>query len=484
MNNNDFTVLNHTLVDYNGAGGDITIPDDVIEIADNAFKGCTVITGLTIPEGVKTVGDSAFEGCTALEHVTVADSVNQYGISVFQGCKSLKSVVLGSGANLNYDMFKGCSSLEDLTIPNGVDTIVAPVFGNCTSLRHITLPEDMDEIEEGVFDDCTALERIDVRNGEEDDFFCSKDGVLFSNYGEILMCYPPNGKTEYVIPEDVTEINKDAFENCTKLKRLTIPESVDEFGQYAFLNCSSLESIKIPENVSELPRWVFKNCASLTNIEISENVEFIDEAVFMGCKSLKRIDVAEGNPCFCSIDGVLFSADKKTLIYLPTGGRTEYTIPEGVKEIGPYACADCGNVALTFPKSLKGIGEHGDSWCYKDCKLLDCFSGCKFSKGHLKTKVKINANLAEVLIDNGFQPDVLDAVWVYLVQSMKKLRAFTEPKLEENPAESAEMFIKVLISNKFTAKQYDAVDEFFTKFKDLIPKETANEFREMKKSVK
>lgn len=223
---------------------------------------------------------------------------------------------------------------------------------------------------------------------------------------------------------------------------------------------------------------------SLTEIEISKNVEDIDEAVFMGCNSLKHIDVAEENSCFCSVDGVLYSADKKTLLYLPAGGRTEYTILEDVKEIAPYACADCENVSITLPRSLKSIGEHGDDWCYKDCKVLSCFSGSKFSDGFLKRRDKLNANLTEVVVANYGQLDVLDAVWVYLIQSSKKLRTFTEPKLEENPAETAETFINVLLSNKTTAKQYNSVEEFFIKFKYLIPKGIADQFREMKKYVK
>lgn len=460
MNNNDFTVLNHTLVDYDGAGGDITIPDDVIKIEEEAFLDCKTITSVVIPDSVKTIGSDAFKGCT-----------------------SLKSAVIGTGlTRLSWGYFEGCTALESVTIPNSITEISHGVFQDCTSLKSITIPKSVDDIGESIFRNCTLLDEINV--DAENPVYSSKDGVLFCDDEETIMYYPGGRKGEYTIPDGVIEIGKNAFELCTGVTGIVIPDSVTVINDYAFHGCSSLKSVNIPNGVTEIGRWLFKDCSSLESITIHEDVESIDEAVFMGCKSLKRIDVDEGNPCFCSVDGVLFSADQKTLIYLPTGGRTEYTIPEGVKEIGPYACADCGNVTLTFPKSLKAIGEHGDSWCYEDCNLLDCFSGCKFSKGHLKTKNKINANLADVLIDNGLQPDVLDAVWVYLVQSMKKLRAFTEPKLEENPAESAEMFIKVLISNKFTAKQYDAVDEFFTKFKDLISKEAINEFREMKKSVK
>ena len=39
----DFIIVGGMLKKYNGAGGDVVIPEGVTEIGDNAFFGCTSI---------------------------------------------------------------------------------------------------------------------------------------------------------------------------------------------------------------------------------------------------------------------------------------------------------------------------------------------------------------------------------------------------------------------------------------------------------
>ncbi len=48
---------------------DLTIPDSVISIGDNAFYGCTSLTSITIPDSVTSIGRSAFSNCSRLAAV-------------------------------------------------------------------------------------------------------------------------------------------------------------------------------------------------------------------------------------------------------------------------------------------------------------------------------------------------------------------------------------------------------------------------------
>jgi len=62
------------------------------------------------------------------------------------------------------------------------------------------------------------------------------------------------------------------------------------------------------------------------------SLEEIPSNPFSSCLSLETIEVEEGSPVFSSVDGVLFSTDKKTLIGYPAGSpRESYTVPDGVK---------------------------------------------------------------------------------------------------------------------------------------------------------
>ena len=52
-----------------------------------------------------------------------------------------------------------------------------------------------------------------------------------------------------IIPEGTTEIEDNAFEDCSSLTSVTIPNSVTKIGEEAFNDCSSLTSVTIPNSV-------------------------------------------------------------------------------------------------------------------------------------------------------------------------------------------------------------------------------------------
>jgi hypothetical protein len=102
----------------------------------------------------------------------------------------------------------------------------------------------------------------------------------------------------------------------------------------------------------------------LKTVYIPENLDFIAEDCFSDCYNLERIEVAPSNRRYCSVDGVLFSKDKKTLIVFPgtNGGEKTTAIAEGTEAIGAhafdtfYSCFDFEPSRTVFiPKSLKDV---------------------------------------------------------------------------------------------------------------------------------
>jgi len=70
--------------------GTVKIPDQidglpVTSIAENAFAGCTGLTGVTIPATVTTIGASAFAGCSALSSATFLGDAPTLGANAFSG---------------------------------------------------------------------------------------------------------------------------------------------------------------------------------------------------------------------------------------------------------------------------------------------------------------------------------------------------------------------------------------------------------------
>ena len=74
----DFPVVNGILLEYQGSGGNVVIPDSVIKIGDSAFWQCGSLTSVTIPTSVTSIGMVAFRDCSSLTDVYYRGSEEQW----------------------------------------------------------------------------------------------------------------------------------------------------------------------------------------------------------------------------------------------------------------------------------------------------------------------------------------------------------------------------------------------------------------------
>lgn len=70
----------------------VSMPECIISIDYNAFKGCQNLESVTLPESLTTLGSYAFYSCCNLESIIIPSSVNSIGISAFSECKALKDI--------------------------------------------------------------------------------------------------------------------------------------------------------------------------------------------------------------------------------------------------------------------------------------------------------------------------------------------------------------------------------------------------------
>lgn len=96
---------------------------------------------------------------------------------------------------------------------------------------------------------------------------------------------------EVVIPNSVTCIGNNAFEDCRKLTSITVPNSVTIIEARAFVECKSLTSITIPNSVTRIEKEAFKYCHRLTSITIPDSLISIGNAAFYFCEKLTSITI-------------------------------------------------------------------------------------------------------------------------------------------------------------------------------------------------
>ena len=114
--------------------------------------------------------------------------------------------------------------------------------------------------------------------------------------------------TSVTIPNSVTSIGEAAFSRCSSLTSVTIPNSVTSIGKYAFYKCSSLTSVTIPNSVTSIGDGAFEDCSSLTSVMIPNSVTSIGANVFADCGRLKTMYVVQDSYAeeYCIDNGFLF----------------------------------------------------------------------------------------------------------------------------------------------------------------------------------
>lgn len=137
---------------------------------------------------------------------------------------------------------------------------------------------------------------------------------------------------------DVKGIGDHAFFNCQTLEEISLPDGITYIEDQAFSHCYALKSITLPSKLNRIGDSAFEYCEDMTSLTIPVSVSQIGYMVFYRCHGLTDILVEDGNAQFCSIDGVLFLADKSILVQYPAAkADKEYTVPEEVVTVTDYA---------------------------------------------------------------------------------------------------------------------------------------------------
>ncbi|MBQ9409611.1 MAG: leucine-rich repeat domain-containing protein [Clostridia bacterium] len=134
---------------------------------------------------------------------------------------------------------------------------------------------------------------------------------------------------------------------------------------------SEAEEIDIPSEfkgrpVTAISEYAFDGeypvCVRIT---LPETIRRIDRNPFWFCRELEEVRVSPDNPCYASIDGVLFSKSDRRLVCFPAGHKAaRYTVPDGVCAIGDMAFIYCGSLQeVVLPKSVTEIGRSAFCYC-------------------------------------------------------------------------------------------------------------------------
>jgi hypothetical protein len=145
-------------------------------------------------------------------------------------------------------------------------------------------------------------------------------------------------------PDTSTSVDKPYSEG------LTFRSNGDGTCAVSGIGTCTAASILIPQKspggdtVTEILPFAFSG-AIVGAIEIPATVTSLSSASFEGCPKLSLLRVEKGSTSFLEYEGMLYSADGRTLLFCPRGKiLTELTLHKSVRRIAADAFADCNTL--------------------------------------------------------------------------------------------------------------------------------------------
>ena len=323
-----------------------------------------VINAIFCPSADK-ISDYALNNCKSLENVKMHDKITEIGEGAFYGCKKLNSV----------------------NISKAITRLRLSAFSECRSLEKLTIPENVTSIDFEFFYGCSRLAAFDV--AKENQYFSSHYGALYNKDMSTLIRFPTGKRGKAVIPEGVRTISQDAFkdcifsavtlpssllfigenafQNCARLTSITGGNNLDTIADFAFDDCKKLCSFHLPDSINHLGSYIFNGCSSITEINLPDNViDNIDHYLIAGCDNISKITISENCRRYCESNGVIYTKDKKKLVFALNSLSGEYTADKETEEIALKAFYECQIEKVILPSGLRSIG----SGAFEHCELL------------------------------------------------------------------------------------------------------------------
>ena len=359
----------------------VTIAPDskLTSVGNYAFCGDTAVTEIALPDTVEYIGDYAF-AYTSLNALTLSSNLTYLGQYALDNMEvKNKYIILSPFAGTAFDnifmninrfipdeigekkhdvYFTGTQAEWD-----AIDLVYQDPFGD--EIEHETKEEYDPET------DTTIQVPIDhfewsalhlncsvVTEGDYTFVLCPDEG-----YAVLIDC--DTTVTEITIPAEaggypVTEIAPAAFRGCSEITELVIPEHITKICDDAFDDCTKLEKLTLNGN-AELPfDYDYFQDFETDTWDLQERYSFED--LVDGCHVLKTVEQTTDSDTIRTYHGAVYTADGKTLLYYPEIAE-EYTFLPGVEKLAAYSMESCQMETLTLPDTVKEIGSYAFTYC-------------------------------------------------------------------------------------------------------------------------
>jgi len=355
-------------------------------------------------------------------------------------------------------MFYNSPVLETIVLPNTVTEIGYYAFHSCTKLKSVTGINNVTLLDGFTFTSCESLEIIDL-------------GKKLQEIGGVTFAHCKN-LTSISIPGTVIHIGEVAFWNCSKLKEVILEAGTDilefevGFSDNIF-NGTSVESLYLERHISRVNPFT---SLPLKSITVGKTISSFNH-LFHLWSPITEVLVSEQSPYFTSVDGVLYSRDKKAIVWYPRGKENEsYSIQKGTTEIGAYSFALCRNItSIVLPEGVEVIRN-------------DAFAASALSSIVIPDDVKEiesyafgESSISSITLGEGVTSIGKDAFTLCFALKEIKVKALTPPgcELPTTPGDDVDKNTCVLYVPSGTLSAYRSAP-YWKDFKNILESEDGN----------
>lgn len=196
----EFEIRAGVLEKYHGSSTEVTIPSGVQIIGHHAFTDCYGLTSVVIPEGVTTLLYGSFKDCSQLRKVHLPSTIRTLD-SPFYRCSSLEELDIPSG--IHHLCLNYTTGLRKVTLHEGISHLPRWAFSNCPNLQEIILPASITEVEAEAFQCCSSLRKLTVLGTNTKFHQGDSDTIPFFHCSNLIDITSPHKK--------VIEKQEDAF---------------------------------------------------------------------------------------------------------------------------------------------------------------------------------------------------------------------------------------------------------------------------------
>lgn len=360
------------LLGYYGTEGNITLPNTVTKINDDALKGNKKIVSVTIPGSVKDIGNNAFQGCPNLEEI------------IFTNPDKASNTLI-----IRVSAFQDCPKLTKCEIPARAYQVVGNIFKGCTSLKEVKVNDNNPYYftKDGVlfgpalvnykpqYDDAYALQSYPAGrqgaytipssvNGKEIDQVWTSgfegavgltDITIPASIGRLgTAAFESTGLTHVTIPGTVQQVDPAVFQNCTSLVSVKLPNGITEIDQYLFANCISLQHVDMPDSITKINIYAFHNCTSLTSLALPKGLTSLSVGCFEKCYNLQHVVVPPSVINFPKDDVGVYNPFKYSpvTVYVQKGSTGDRFFNSNLAELQASATASGGSLTVVTLDSV------------------------------------------------------------------------------------------------------------------------------------